>query len=365
MNASDKLLYIGIDVEEPKSGGDVCHKRNEEVLNKIFESNFYKYSLFYDKNILKHVILRLLLFYPGVSFSVFRKIKKEIEKLGPQFIFVSSSHYGNLVKYIKKHFSVTVITFFHNIEIQYAKSYFSLSNIKSWFFLIMTKKNESSAVRYSDKCIVINNRDADVINQNYKRQADYILPFSLKDTVSVDTIVAIKQENCLINKRECLFVGSNFYANREGLKWFIKNVLPYVNIHLHIIGTGMSKSFSNADKITVIDYVKDLSGYYIHTDFIISPIFSGSGMKTKTAEAMMWGKAIIGSDEAFCGYEIDNVYGLYRCNTAEEMIGRMQDIYNEDIFYFNQDIRELYLTKYSFTNTIELVNKFFDSFGHF
>jgi glycosyltransferase involved in cell wall biosynthesis len=84
-------------------------------------------------------------------------------------------------------------------------------------------------------------------------------------------------------------------------------------------------------------------------------------MKTKTAEAMMWGKAIIGTDEVFCGYEIDNVIGLYRCNTDLEMINKIQSIYNDNIANFNIPIRELFLEKYSFKNTLQILNSFFNS----
>lgn len=38
---------------------------------------------------------------------------------------------------------------------------------------------------------------------------------------------------------------------------------------------------------------------------MVMPIFSGSGMKVKTAEALMYGKFLIGTKEAFEGYEID------------------------------------------------------------
>jgi glycosyltransferase involved in cell wall biosynthesis len=361
MNLGNKLLYIGIDIEKPKTGGESCLKRNESALRELFGENFYKYSLFYDATPLRYLISRLFLFYPGISFSTFKKVKDIIQQLKPQFIFISSSHYGNLVKYIKKYFLVTVITFFHNIEIQYAKSYLSFLNIKSLYFFVMTKLNEAYSVKYSDKCIVINDRDADIYEQVYKRQADCVLPFSIIDILTTDKIATIKQTTRFINKHECLFVGSNFYANIHGLTWFIKKILPYVNIHLSIIGTGMLKAFSDTDKITVMDYVDDLSEYYIHSDFIISPIFLGGGMKTKTAEAMMWGKAIVGTDEAFRGYEIDSVHGLYRCNTVQEMTETIQSIYSDTVLYFNQNIRELFLTKYSFNNTIELFIRFFES----
>jgi glycosyltransferase involved in cell wall biosynthesis len=185
------------------------------------------------------------------------------------------------------------------------------------------------------------------------------LPVSLKDSVNSNKLNILIEKNHLIDQHCCLFVGSNFEANTQGLNWFIKKVMPSVNIHLVIIGAGMSKAFYNTDTITVMDYVEDLSDYYINTDFVISPILSGGGMKTKTAEALMWGKAIIGTDEVFYGYEIDNIAGLYRCNNENEMIEKIQSIYHDGVSNFNPAIRELFLEKYSFNGTIVMLKDFF------
>lgn len=364
MNEKIKLLYISRNTNNIlKSGGNVLRKIHENALEEIFGGRIDKYLLEYKKNSLEIYFYKIFfLYFPEINPSIFSKIKNKIEKWQPQIVFIESSQYGSIVKYIKKKFpAVCIITFFHNIELQYAMSYFSLFNIKSWFFYRMSKANEVQTVKYSDKCIVLNQRDANLLQRLYKRNADCILPVSFKDALCVNKIDKIKEESYFINKRECLFVGTNFEANIKGLNWFIEKVLPFVDIHLRIIGIGMTKVFFSDDKITVMDYIDDLSEYYVNTDFIIEPIFDGGGMKTKTAEAMMWGKAIIGTDEAFCGYEIDNVIGLYRCNTDREMIEKIQSIYNDNIANFNASIRELFLEKYSFKGTLQILNDFFNS----
>jgi hypothetical protein len=252
------------------------------------------------------------------------------------------------------------VTNFINIELHYAKT-LSAYNPKNWWFYLMAKVNETQAVKFSDKCIVLNERDAGEMWKLYKRKADCVLPISLKDTIDNNTLCSLNETRHLINSHNCLFVGSRFEANVRGLTWFIKNVLPFVDLHLYIIGQGMSKSFKNTGNITVKDFVQDLKEDYVNIDFVIEPIFAGGGMKTKTAEAMMWGKALIGTDEAFIGYEIDNIHGLYRCNTAREMIEAIQDIYDDDIWNFNPCIRDLFLKKYSFENTIKTLSDFFNS----
>ena len=67
-------------------------------------------------------------------------------------------------------------------------------------------------------------------------------------------------------------------------------------------------------------------------------------MKTKTVEAMMFGKTVLGSDEAFCGYEgLNN----YLCNTADDFIKRITDYKRNGVKKFNEEIRKVYLDKYS------------------
>lgn len=88
-----------------------------------------------------------------------------------------------------------------------------------------------------------------------------------------------------------------------------------------IIGKGFRtlKNDLECDNVKVIGTVEDVSEYFYRADFVIAPIFEGSGMKLKTAEALMYGKTIFGTTEAFSGYalDFDRVGGL--CNTAREI----------------------------------------------
>jgi hypothetical protein len=43
------------------------------------------------------------------------------------------------------------------------------------------------------------------------------------------------------NKKYLLFVGSAFYANLEGITWFVKEVLPKIDFNLAIVGRDFEK----------------------------------------------------------------------------------------------------------------------------
>lgn len=106
--------------------------------------------------------------------------------------------------------------------------------------------------------------------------------------------------------------------------------------------------------IHIIGEVEDLAPWYYYADLVVEPIFEGDGMKTKTVEAMMFGKTILGSDEAFCGYEgLNN----YLCNTAEEFIKRITDYKQNGVEKFNKEIRAIYLDKYSETAVLDTMKE--------
>ena len=126
------------------------------------------------------------------------------------------------------------------------------------------------------------------------------------------------------------------------------------DIELQVVGKNMEKIKDevNSNKVNIIGSVDDLSAYYKESDFVIEPIFQGAGMKVKTAEAMMFGKVILGTEEALEGYknEINNrKLMVFECNTADEFSKTINDIYDGKIKIekFNKDIRENYIENYS------------------
>ena len=159
-----------------------------------------------------------------------------------------------------------------------------------------------------------------------------------------------KGENPGYRDFSLLFIGSNFGPNLSGLKWFAENVMSQLpeGISLYVVGQGMKvleeEPTYQKNNIHIIGEVEDLAPWYYHADLVVEPIFEGDGMKTKTVEAMMFGKTILGSDEAFCGYEgLNN----YLCNTADEFVNRINCYKKNGVEKFNDEIRSIYLDKYS------------------
>ena len=71
-------------------------------------------------------------------------------------------------------------------------------------------------------------------------------------------------------------------------------------------------------------------------------------MKTKVAEALMFGKKIIGTPEAFSGYgEVADRAG-WVCTTADQFVVAIEDAASTIAKSFDPDLRALYEDKYSY-----------------
>jgi hypothetical protein len=282
-----------------------------------------------------------------------------------EYVFINFSLYGILAKLIKKiSLKICIITFFHNFEYEYAKQLFTFTDVNNGYKksslhyrllrTYMIFRNELWACRYSDIIIAINKRDADLIERYYKRKADAIIPVSFSDKY------AASQPTKVSNIPIGLFLGSNFFANAHGMLWFVENVLPFANMRLQIIGKNMDKiNFPTSDKLEVLGYVDDLTLYMQNADFIVLPIFKGSGMKVKTCEALMHGKNIIGTGEAFEGYDVNFEKVGAKCETAEEFIVAINEFPKKFVNKFNEYSRSVFLEKYSDKVTFKQFSEIF------
>ncbi len=270
-------------------------------------------------------------------------------------VFIDSSQLGYIAKVVKKNFPhLHVYTFFQNMEYDFISS--SIWDGKDYLhaFMIHTAKyNERCACKYSDKIIVFNNRDASRIKEVYHRDADMQIPIWMTDDYIDNPPRIPTDKEC----KEALFVGSYFFGNTQGLKWFCKEILPHINIHLSIVGSGM-EAFANdiepSNKISIFSNVPSLKPYYEKADFAVLPITTGGGMKVKTAEALKYGKYIIGTKESMEGYDVDSEIATV-CNTATDFIDAINNY--QLPFKFNEPSRLLFKQKYSYDAVINSYNK--------
>lgn len=349
-----RLLYIGQRRYDRLSGAAQVNIRNIRCLEKIFGENM---DFIEPEDSRKFFLYRW-----GGNRGFREELRKRLSETSYDYAFISQSLLGDVARIIKETAPDTkIVTFFHNIEVQYAREFVRTSGVTHIPFYIAAGMAEKNAVRYSDYYIVLNDRDAELLHRIYHVSPSLILPTSFED--SFDEKKATEVPNKDNGVVQYLFVGSAFFANIEGLGWFIKKVLPYVPGRLVVVGNGMDgyRSVWKDSRVEVHGFVEDLSDFYYTSDIVVSPIFSGGGMKTKIAEALMFGKTIIGTDEALTGY-VREPKSMLLCNTAEEFIKSIDRMIGESrICKYNQISRRIFKDNYSYQASLGLLEKFFMS----
>lgn len=347
-----KLLFIRYNrPSEIMEGGAQATQKNYNVLSSILgEENVEVFYICEEgkKNTLWKYFQSLFWMLRGYFWELSPHKVDKIITLASQYdyVFIDRSVYGIIAKKLSSSgYKGKIITFFHNVEVLYFKS--KISKWAPWRPVILqcVDKNDHYSCKYSNKIIVLNVRDNQELKKKYHRGADELIPIAFKDR-----LVPTENNRLTRQKPLCLFLGTYFPPNNEGILWFLRNVYPYVDIKMVIVGKWMSRLKEEnefPEEIEIYSDVPDLTPFFSEADFMIFPIFRGSGMKVKTCESLMYGKNILATTEAFEGYELDFEKTGGLCNTAEEFIERINHFSKNPILQFNSYSRQIFLEKYS------------------
>lgn len=354
-----KVLYYSPSFENEKSsGGVVIRKRNLRLLKTLVGEENESISVYISpcSRIQRHTeILR-----KAVGVNIFPQ--RDLQLLAPKadIVFIDGTLHGAFSRsFLQKH---RIIAFFHNVEYDYFCQEQQppdrlLNKLKFKSKKTALYHYENRICRYSDHIITLNQRDSDRLKQLYGRGSDLILPTSMDDSYTENSG---NPENLTEFQPYLLFIGSDFFGNTEGLFWFCDQCMPAIRAHLIVAGKGMDKykDLYSPDQISFYGYTDDLAALYRNAAAVVLPIISGCGMKTKTCEAMMYGKVIFGTGEGFEGYQRSEDCIL--CENSKEFIEKINAYLEEGPRYFSSKNRALYLENYE-SNVV--ARKFYDFFS--
>lgn len=292
-----------------------------------------------------------------ISNDIISEICEVINSNAIRTVFIEDSVFGNLVKKIKKNCKeCKVLSFYHDVKADLYKQWMDNERtLKSKIEYTIGIRQEYVNQKYADINIVFNERDAKTYQVYYGKRPEAIIPLPAPvPSISRGVMNSITAKD---DKKHILFVGKKYYPNLVGFKWFVDNVLPSLtdNIQVDVVGRGLEelkKEYSDP-RINVIGGVESLNPYYENADIVIAPLFDGGGMKSKTVEALSFGKIFVGTEESLFGFweEMDsNIRGktCYQCNTPEEWIQTINDLANDEIHKFNEAVFELFKAKFSY-----------------
>ena len=324
--------------------------------------SYYIHDEYARKSVIDY--LRALVYFPaGYYYGLTPRRVEEIVSLAQSYdaVWIDRSIFGIIAKQLKeRNYAGRIYVHYHNVEMLY----FDEAKLPKWLpgrriVLGCVERNEQWCMRHADRTVALNERDARLLQAMYGRQVDLVLPISLEDKhpqadKSMMTSARLK----------CLSIGAYFAPNNEGILWFVQNVLPHVNVEYKIVGKNMAQLKKDHPEllkdIEVISDAPSLEPYLAEADVMVLPIFTGSGMKVKTCECLMYGKNILGTTETFEGYMLDYKQTGGLCNTAEEYIRVLQEFSAQPRPRWNAYNRSVFVEHYSLEAQKEHFKRFME-----
>ena len=358
-----KLLFIRYKrAKNILEGGEVVSRRNLEALEQVLGKENVEVIYIHDEKARKksHLIGSYFLlrnYFYGLSP---KRAASIVDKaMDYDYLWIDRSVFGIIARKARHAgYKGRIISFFHNIE-----PLFFDAKLPKWLLgrrvvLRCAKHNDAYCCKFADVVVTLNERDSRNLAKMYGRESDFQAPVMFKDRYAKD----IYPLGNIPPKPLCVFLGSFFPANVQGIEWFVREVYHNVDISLKIVGKGMDKLKTVgkdwlSPEIEIITDAPQLEPYFMQADIMVIPIFKGSGMKVKTCESLMFGKNILATDEAWEGYELDYDRAGGRCNEAWEFIKRIKDLVKAPAPRFNAYSREVFLNKYSDAQAPELFRK--------
>lgn len=241
------------------------------------------------------------------------------------------------------------------------------NSFKKLFWLVQylkTKKREKSVYKKFDYCIVVTERDKEILD-SYLGESNirvipngvdisYFKPISVKEVYP--SLIFIGDMSGLPNESAIIYFYNEIYT-------LIKNRVK--NVKLYIVGRNPSKEISklSLDKsVVVTGYVKDVRPYLSGASIVIIPMISGTGIKNKVLEAMAMEKPVISTSIGARGIDISPEENIIIADEPEEFAKRVVELLEDE--QLRQRIanngRRLVETNYSWEKMADMLNKLFE-----
>ncbi|EFH2781591.1 glycosyltransferase [Escherichia coli] len=359
----NKILYISLSLDEKNYGGSIVSRNNLKALRALEDSEvkevaivkklkgIYEYELQTNVSKVKIAIDNLKGYAGRLNRDCLLKIKNIIKVFEPKFVYLDSSLLGGIAELSKEiSTDIKVITFFHNVEIDFELERLKSGGILYLPSLLPSYLAEKKAIKYSDIIISLHKNDSARLKCIYGRSSDFCVPVCIEDDLSNEVI--LHKNNSTDSIFRVGFIGTAFFANIKAAEFISKKLSPrFLNnkqIEFIIAGNGFDKysKLLNRKNVKTLGYINSIEDFYNEVDVIISPVLTGAGMKVKIAEAIKYNKKVIASSFSLIGYEtMLNSQNIFSCITLDDYVIAIKKLSTHPMTH--SDTREYYLKFFS------------------
>jgi glycosyltransferase involved in cell wall biosynthesis len=202
------------------------------------------------------------------------------------------------IKTIRKNSNSLIVYRSHNIEHEiWERSVKQAKGLKKIYLDIIAsrlKKFEKEAINQYDLLLPISQRDEQKLNELGNNKPSLVVPagFDFYKTEKAHTEF----------ERNLFFIGAlDWVPNQEGLTWFFENCWSSIleehpGVKLKIAGRNAPDWFIQKLNIKNVQYlgeIENAKSFMQKNGLMIAPLLSGSGMRVKIVEGMMYSKCIV------------------------------------------------------------------------
>lgn len=345
-----RIVVISQRINNATSGARAVSERNYRSVLEVFgEGNVILIPITKRRRgFLQNWSLRLRGFLDGASEGDLRASLQAVRDPSVSHVLLDSSYFGLFAARIRRaRPDIKLVTFFHDVLVHWWSESSARHGLRYLVYAALYTRSERLSCANSDMRITMTLRDADMLGRLYGPGDSRVIPLSIEDGHADH---GVPTGAARAEKPVMLFVGTDYRPNVEGVSWFIEQVTPFIDAELRIVGAGMERHRPEWERpnVAVVGRVPELGVEYAKADAVVIPLFSGSGMKVKTAEAIMHGKVIFATTEALVGYTVDGVGGIHTCDTAQAFIAAILSwMKGASRTRFSEEIRKIYLSRHS------------------
>lgn len=287
----------------------VIESENVRVLRVFPNSPFIK--------VINFILFPFIFPLFSVRFNVFRLyfIKKILKTTTYDKVVFDFSQTFLYAKFLE---NVPAIMYSHDIIAQrYSRVYFGLlapiAGISERFVL---KRRNATIFTPSEK-------DSSLLNDLYSVKSEATTIFI--DKTVIDSVPG------KVGDYYVFFANWSRPDNSEGLKWFLINVYPILNskFSFKIIGSGLSERLksliSGSPDFEYLGFMDNPYPVIADSKALVSPLFTGAGIKVKVIESLSCGTPAIGTTISFEG--ISDYYSRYliKAESASEFVTAIEN----------------------------------------
>lgn len=379
-----KVLYISSNDPEYLNGGAIGTKKIIETLEELEKNkkikwyavvskekgnkNNGKYFLEIERNRKKAYLSRILGYSEQMEL-IDRKILKLIKEKNIDIIIFQNSRLGNISEKVKKSFpKIKIIQNFDNFEYEFSIMFTkNMNKIIQSIEKYNVKKSEKKALKNMDYGIFLTEKDKKSIEEFYKIKCQRykIIPIVYNNIFT--------EKKNVLKKKQVIFTGSlDMEANIEAGLFLIENykkILEKRDLKLILAGRNPSERLKNMikelkieKKIEIIaNPTREEMEVLLRESLIyISPVFEGSGMKTKVIESLFYGLPVIASEHSIIGYNnLEKKYvKVFKDKNIEEIDMFIEELLKENgKLNIEKEIRKYFEENFSIKKIIKKIEK--------